>query len=140
MFKVLGVDHIGIAVRDLPGALNFWENALGLTEAGREQLPDQKVTTSFLPIQETGIELLEAFGEDSPVSEFIKKRGEGVQHIALLVDDLEAAERELVGAGASLIGEKSTVGAHGKRVRFIHPGSTGGVLLELCEVRRMSKT
>lgn len=137
MFKVLGVDHIGIASTDLADG-EFWK-ALGLKCTGEETVAEQKVTTAFYPTtddKEHGeIELLVATEDSSPIAKFIEKNGGrgGIQHIALLVDDLEAALADLKEKGIKLIDEKPRKGAGGKIIAFIHPKATHGVLLELCQ-------
>ncbi len=137
MFKILGVDHIGIASTDLADG-EFWK-LLGLESAGEETVADQKVTTAFYPTtadHEHGeIELLVATEPDSPIAKFIEKNGGrgGIQHIALRVDNLEAALAELKEKGVRLIDEKPRKGAGNKMIAFIHPKATHGVLLELCQ-------
>ncbi|MCR5833330.1 MAG: methylmalonyl-CoA epimerase [Selenomonadaceae bacterium] len=135
MFKVLGVDHIGIAATDLKEVGAFWE-LLGLKSTGEETVTDQKVTTGFYPTPNgSEIELLVASAEGSPIEKFIEKNGGrgGIQHIALLVDDLEAALADLKAKGVRLIDEKPRKGAGGKMIAFLHPKATHGVLLELCQ-------
>lgn len=127
------IDHIGIAVSDLDEALKFWEDAIGVKCHGVEEVAEQKVKTAFLPIKDTEIELLAGTSEDSPVSKFIEKKGEGIQHIAIRVDDLEATLEELKGKGVRLIDEKPRIGAGGAKIAFVHPKSSRGVLLELCQ-------
>lgn len=136
MFKVLGVDHIGIAVTDLKEVGAFWNEALGLPANGEETVAEQKVTTGFFPTPNgSEIELLAATDEESPIAKFIEKnkgRG-GIQHIALRVDDLEAALADLKEKGVRLIDEKPRKGAGGAKIAFVHPKSSHGVLLELCQ-------
>ncbi|MBR2734557.1 MAG: methylmalonyl-CoA epimerase [Selenomonadaceae bacterium] len=135
MFKVLGVDHIGIAVKDLAEVGAFWET-LGLASTGEETVAEQKVTTGFYPTPNgSEIELLVATEDSSPIAKFIEKNGGrgGIQHIALLVDDLEAALADLKAKGVRLIDETPRKGAGGKMIAFIHPKATHGVLLELCQ-------
>ncbi|HOU31782.1 MAG TPA: methylmalonyl-CoA epimerase [Synergistaceae bacterium] len=127
------VDHIGVAVKDLRKALEFWENALGISCVGVEEVAEQKVRTAFLPVKDTEIELLEPTADDSPVAKFIEKKGEGIHHIALRVENLEEALEELKARGVQLIDEKPRYGAGGARIAFVHPKATGGVLLELSE-------
>ncbi|MCO6041615.1 methylmalonyl-CoA epimerase [Thermococcus alcaliphilus] len=126
------VDHIGIAVRNLEEAIKIWEN-LGLKVEEIEEVPDQKVRTAIFHAGETRIELLEATAEDSPIAKFIEKRGEGIHHIALGVDNIEEHLEKLKEKGFRLIDEKPRIGAGGAKIAFIHPKSVGGVLLELCE-------
>ncbi|MCF4151640.1 methylmalonyl-CoA epimerase [Dethiosulfovibrio sp. F2B] len=127
------VDHIGIAVKSIEESLKFWEDSLGIHCHGVEEVADQKVKTAFLPIEETEIELLEGTSEDSPVSKFIEKKGEGIHHMAIRVDDLEKALAELKEKGVRLIDETPRIGAGGAKIAFVHPKASGGVLLELCE-------
>jgi len=127
------VDHIGVAVKDLKKALEFWEKTLGIPCVGVEEVAEQKVRTAFLPVKDTEIELLEPTADDSPVAKFIEKRGEGIHHIALRVENLEEALEELKARGVQLIDEKPRYGAGGARSAFVHPKATGGVLLELSE-------
>ena len=136
MFKILGVDHIGVAVSDLKETQNFWTTALGLDCTGEEVVAEQKVKTSFNPTGNgSEIELLEATEEDSPIAKFIAKNGGrgGIQHIALRVDDLPAAIAELQEKGIKMIDTKPRKGAGGADIAFVHPKSTYGVLLELCQ-------
>lgn len=136
MFKILGVDHVGIAVSDLKETGSFWGEALGLPANGEETVAEQKVTTGFFPTSNgSEIELLAATDETSPIAKFIEKnngRG-GIQHIALRVDDLEAALAELKEKGVRLIDEKPRLGAGGAKIAFVHPKASHGVLLELCQ-------
>lgn len=131
--KPVVVDHIGVAVKNLDDALGFWEKSLGLKCAGVEEVAEQKVKTAFLPLADTEVELLEATAPDSPVAAFIEKKGEGVHHIAIRVENLEEALEEMKSRGLRLIDEKPRYGAGGAKIAFVHPRSTGGVLLELCE-------
>lgn len=127
------VDHIGVAVKSIDEALKFWEGTLGVKCHGVEEVADQKVKTAFLPIKDTEIELLEGTSEESPVSKFIEKKGEGIHHMAIRVENLEAALAELKEKGVRLIDEKPRLGAGGAKIAFLHPKATGGVLLELCQ-------
>ena len=131
--KTTVVDHIGIAVHSIDEALSFWQNTLGIECTGVEEVAEQKVKTAFRPLGDTEIELLEATSDDSPVAKFIEKRGEGIHHLALRVDDLEAALAELKEKGMRLIDETPRYGAGGARIAFVHPKATGGILLELSE-------
>ncbi|HHI01082.1 MAG: methylmalonyl-CoA epimerase [Thermococcus sp.] len=126
------VDHIGIAVKNLEDAIKIWES-LGLKVEEIEEVPDQKVRTAIFHAGETRIELLEATAEDSPIAKFIEKRGEGIHHIALGVDNIEEHLEKLKEKGFRLIDEKPRIGAGGAKIAFVHPKSVGGVLLELCE-------
>ena len=127
------IDNIGIAVNSIDEAMKFWEGALGVKCHGVEEVAEQKVKTAFLPIDDSEIELLEGTSEDSPVSKFIAKNGQGIQHIAIRVADIEAALAELKEKGVRLIDEKPRIGAGGAKIAFLHPKATGGVLLELCQ-------
>jgi len=127
------IDHIGIAVKSIDDALVFWEKAMGIKCEGIEEVEEQKVKTAFLPVRETEIELLEGTSEDSPVSRFIEKKGEGIHHIAIRVDNIEEALEELKEKGIRLIDEKPRTGAGGCRIAFVHPKATGGILLEISE-------
>ena len=127
------IDHIGIAVSNLQESLSFWETSLGIELHGIEEVAEQKVRTAFLPIDDTEIELLEPTSAESSVAKFIEKRGEGLHHIAIRVDDIEAALAELKTKGIQLIDETPRNGVGGSRIAFVHPRATHGVLLELCE-------
>ncbi|MDR2528987.1 MAG: methylmalonyl-CoA epimerase [Synergistaceae bacterium] len=127
------VDHIGIAVKSIEGALKFWEGTLGIMCTGVEEVAEQKVKTAFLPIKDTEVELLEPTADDSPVAKFIEKKGEGIHHLAIRVDDVEKALEKLKAQGVRLIDEKPRKGAGGARIAFLHPSATGGILLELSE-------
>lgn len=127
------IDHIGIAVNSIDEALKFWESALGVKCHGVEEVADQKVKTAFLPVDDSEIELLEGTAEDSPICKFIAKNGQGIQHIAIRVANLEEALAELKEKGVRLIDEKPRRGAGGAMIAFLHPKATGGVLLELCQ-------
>ena len=130
--KITRVDHIGIAVKSIAESLKVYE-AMGLKSVGVEEVAEQKVRVAFLPIGEAEIELLESTAPDGPVAKYIDKNGEGIQHVALRVDNLEAALAELKALGVRLIDEKPRYGAGGAKIAFVHPRSTGGVLLELSE-------
>jgi methylmalonyl-CoA/ethylmalonyl-CoA epimerase len=131
--KVLKVEHIGIAVEKTADALALYEGLLGLARTGSETVAEQKVTTSFLPVGDTEIELLESTDPEGPVGKFIAAKGPGFQHIAFRVDNVEEALAELKERGVRLIDEKPRYGAGGAKIAFIHPKATGGVLVELCE-------
>ncbi|HEY5075602.1 MAG TPA: methylmalonyl-CoA epimerase [Pyrinomonadaceae bacterium] len=131
------IDHIGIATRGIQDAAKFYRDVLGLevSEDGAEteEVAAQKVRVAMLPIGESRIELIEATSEDSPISRFLEKRGPGIHHIAVRVDDIRAALASLRAKGARLIDEEPRQGAGGCLVAFVHPSSTGGVLLELVQ-------
>ena len=127
------IDHIGIAVKSIDGALKFWETSLDIKCTGVEEVTEQKVKTAFLPVKDTEVELLEPTADDSPVAKFIEKKGEGIHHLAIRVDDVEKALSELKVQGVRLIDEHPRKGAGGAMIAFIHPSATGGVLLELSQ-------
>ena len=127
------VDHLGIAVRSIEAALPFYRGAAGLVVAHIEEVPDQRVKVAMIPVGDTRIELLEPTDPESPVAKSIESRGEGLHHVALLVDDLEAALAQLAAAGVRLIDSKPRIGAGGAKIAFIHPKAGLGVLYELCQ-------
>ena len=127
------IDHIGIATRGMDEAAKFYREVLGLEIAETEEVPEQKVRVAMLPIGESRIELLEATSDDSPITRFLEKRGPGIHHIAVRVDDIQAALTDLKQKGARLIDQEPRQGAGGCLVAFVHPSSTGGVLLELVQ-------
>ncbi len=127
------INHLGIATKGIDEALKFWENALGLENVHTEVVADQKVRVAMLPIGESRIELLEATAEDSPIAKFLEKRGGGIHHIAVEVEDIEAALAKLKAEGMRLIDETARIGAEGCLVAFVHPSSANGVLLELVQ-------
>jgi len=126
------IDHLGIAVRSLDSALNFWETQLGLSVSMRETVAQEKVRVAMLPLSGPRIELLEPTEPESVIAKFIEKRGEGLHHVAVRVPDLKQAAERLTAGGARLLNEPR-VGAGGHLYVFVHPSSTGGVLLELIE-------
>lgn len=130
---VCKVDHIGVAVSNLEEALKIYTDVLGLKLHGTEVVEEQKVRVAFMPVGDTEIELLESTDPEGPIARFIEKRGEGIQHIAFRVDDIEEALEQMRQRGVRLIDEKPRYGAGGARIAFLHPKSTGGVLVELCE-------
>jgi methylmalonyl-CoA/ethylmalonyl-CoA epimerase len=131
--KILKIDHLGIAVKSIEGGKNFWTDALGLKLEGTETVAEQKVTTAFLPVGESEVELLESTAPDGPIAKYLEKKGEGIQHIAFRVENIEEALAELKAKGIQLIDEKPRRGAGGARIAFLHPKATSGVLVELCE-------
>lgn len=134
------IDNIGIATNGLDEALKFWRDALGLELKDIETVEDQKVKVAMLPVGEPRIELLEATSEDSPIAKFLQKRGAGIHHIAVRVDDIRATLSRLKESGARLIDEEPRIGAGGCLVAFIHPSSANGVLLELVQEEVNSKS
>ena len=127
------MDHIGIAVKNLKETLSFYEGVLGIAVNGLEEVGDQKVKVAFLPCGDSELELLESTTDDGPIARFIEKNGEGIQHIALRVDNIDAALAEFKKQGIRLIDETPRYGAGGARIAFLHPKATKGVLVELCE-------
>ena len=130
------INHLGIATRGIDEALKFWSDALGLENVHTEVVEDQKVRVAMLPIGESRIELLEPTSEDSPISKFLEKRGGGIHHIAVEVDDIVASLAQLKSQGMRLIDEEPRIGAEGCLVAFVHPAATGGVLLELVQTQQ----
>jgi len=127
------IDHIGIATRGIDETARFWREALNLDITETEVVAEQKVRVAMLAIGESRLELLEATSDDSPISKFLEKRGPGIHHIAVRVDDIRGALATLKRNRARLIDEEPRVGARGCLVAFVHPSSTGGVLLELVQ-------
>jgi methylmalonyl-CoA/ethylmalonyl-CoA epimerase len=130
---VMKIDHIGVAVKNLEESLKFYQETLGLELHGIEIVEEQKVKVAFLPIGDTEIELLESTDVDGPIAKYIANKGEGVQHIAYRVDDLEKAIADMLSKGVKMIDEKPRYGAGGAKIAFCHPKSTNGVLVELCQ-------
>lgn len=131
--KVLKVDHIGIAVKRIEETKHLYGELLGLSHAGSETVAQQKVTTAFFPVGDTEVELLESTSPDGPIAKYLEKKGEGIQHIAFRVENIEESLAELKAKGVQLIDEKPRSGAGGAKIAFLHPKSTFGVLIELCE-------
>ncbi len=131
--KTTHIEHIGIAVRNLEDSIRFYEEVLGLKCYNIEVVADQKVRTAFFMAGQTKIELLESTSDEGPVARFLEKRGEGVHHIAFAVDNIEEALEHATQKGIKAIDNKPRKGAEGLDIAFLHPGSTFGVLTELCE-------
>ena len=127
------IEHIGIAVRNLEDAIKFYEETFGLKCYAIEEVKDQKVRTAFFKVGQTKIELLESTEPDGPISKFIEKRGEGFHHLAFAVKNIESALAETEKKGIQLIDKQSRKGAEELDIAFLHPKSTLGVLIELCE-------
>jgi methylmalonyl-CoA/ethylmalonyl-CoA epimerase len=127
------IEHIGIAVESLEKMVPYYRDTLGLEYGGEEIVEEQKVRVAFLGIGESSIELLEPTSEESPIAKFLAKRGPGIHHVAVRVDNIEQALKQHEDKGALLIDSVPRVGAHGMRIAFVHPKSTGGVLVELCQ-------
>ena len=132
-FKILGIEHVAIAVSSLKEPSKVFGDILGIDNTSTEEVIDQKVVTDIFDTGRGKVELLEAISEDSPISNFLEKRGNGVHHIAFLVDDLEIALKDLAESGIDLIDKSPRIGAEGMLIAFLHPKSTGGVLVELCQ-------
>ncbi len=126
------IDHLGIAVKSLAQAKSFYEK-LGMNVMPEETVSQEKVRLAMVPVGESRIELLEPLSDESPIAKFIAKRGEGLHHVSLRVDNLQSTVDNLKKAGVRLINEQIQVGAGGHLYVFVHPASAGGVLLELCE-------
>lgn len=131
--KILKIDHLGVAVKSIDAGKNFWTEVMGLRFEGAETVAEQKVTTAFFPVGESEVELLESTAPDGPIAKYLEKKGEGIQHIAFRVENIEAALAELKAKGIQLIDEKPRQGAGGAKIAFIHPKAASGVLVELCE-------
>jgi len=131
--KIKHIDHIGIAVKGIEQAGKFYTDILGLKIEDIENVADQKVNVAFIPITDSEVELLESTEPDGPIAKYISARGEGVQHIAFRVEDIEKTLEELKEKGVRLIDQAPRKGAGGARIAFIHPKETNGVLVEICE-------
>ena len=129
------IDHIGIAISDLDASLRFFRDAIGLELEPAEDVPSQRVRAHFLPAGQASVELVEPTSDDSPIAKFTARRGPGLHHLCLRVDDITAALAELKAKGVRLIDETPRPGAHHSLVAFIHPSSTHGVLVELKQVQ-----
>src|SRR5665811_918278 len=127
------IEHIGIAVNSLSDAIPFYEKVLGLKCYNIEEIADQKVRTAFFMIGQTKIELLESTDPEGPIGKFIEKRGEGIHHIAFSVEKIEEQLAHVANLGVRLIDSVPRKGAEGLDIAFLHPKSTSGVLIELCE-------
>jgi len=128
------VDHIGIAVKDLQDTLNLYKKILDNSEVQIEEVPTEKVRVAMIPLGDTRIELLEPMSDESAIAKFIKEKGEGVHHIAVAVEDIKASIGKLSAEGLRVLYPEPRPGSHGKMITFVHPKSTRGVLLELCQL------
>lgn len=131
--KVLKIDHLGIAVNSIDEGKNFWTDVLGLEFEGSETVEEQKVTTAFFPVGESEVELLASTAPDGPIAKYIDKKGQGIQHVAFRVANIEESLAELKEKGVKLIDQTPRIGAGGAKIAFLHPKATNGVLVELCE-------
>ena len=136
MARIIKVNHIGIASGADSSALEFFSSGLGLPDGGSEWVPQDKVKVRFLPIGESRIELLEPVGEEGPIQKHLQTRGPGIHHLCLEVDDLPGMLEHLKQRGVRLIDSEPRLGAHGTLVAFIHPKSTGGILIELVQAQQ----
>ncbi len=127
------IDHIGIAVRNIEKTSKLLSNILGLKVVGEEIVEEQKVKVAFLPLGDSELELLESTSPEGPIARFIEKKGEGIQHIAFRVNNIEEVLEKLKKEGVRLIDEKPRYGAGGAKIAFLHPKDTNGILVELCE-------
>jgi len=132
------IEHIGIAVNNLESAISFYENVLGLKCYNIEEVEDQKVRTAFFMAGQTKVELLESTDPEGPIGKFIAKKGEGIHHIAFAVDNLADQLTHAADMGVKLIDTKPRKGAEGLDIAFFHPKSTSGVLIELCERKKVN--
>ena len=132
-FKIIGIEHVGIAVKDLNSISEIFGDLLGLDLRRREKVADQQVITDIYHAGKDKLEFLKATSPDSPIAKFLEKRAEGVHHIALIVDNIQLALNYLNENDVQLIDKSPRIGAEGFKIAFIHPKSTGGVLVELCE-------
>lgn len=131
MFKK--IDHIGVAVNNLEESLHIFKDVLGMKCSGEEEVKEQNVRVAFLPVGESEIELLESTSPDGNIAKYIEKKGEGIHHIAFEVEDLDVMLKKLQKKGVRLIDKEPRYGAGGARIAFLHPKSTNGILMELCE-------
>lgn len=127
------INHIAIAVSNLEEAAGFYQTVMGLTLSGVEVVTAQKTKVGFFKIGESNIELVQPAEPDSPLVKFLETKGQGIHHICLEVDDIEAEVKAFLEKGATMVDQKPRPGAHNTRVAFVHPKSSGGVLIELCE-------
>ena len=132
-FKVLCIEHVALAVKDVDAPSNLFGSLLGIEHTSSEEIADQKVNTHIFDTTEGKIELLDAVSNNSPISKFLENRGEGIHHIAFKVDKLQPALDYLKNNGITLIDETPRIGAEGLLIAFLHPKSTYGVLIELCQ-------
>jgi len=131
--KILKIDHIGVAVKSIDDAKKFFVDKLGMNLDNLEDVVEQKVRVGFMPVGDSELELLESTAPDGPVAKYIDKNGEGVQHVAFRVENIEEAIKELKEKGVRMINEEPRQGAGGNKIAFIHPKETFGVLVEICE-------
>ncbi|MGA2082860.1 MAG: methylmalonyl-CoA epimerase [Holophaga sp.] len=138
--KLLGINHLGIASPALEEAMGRMGRLFGMEAEHVEEVADQKVKTAFFGVGPSNLEFLQPTEPASAVGKFLEKKGPGIHHVAFEVDDVDAAVKELLAKGVRMIDQAPRPGAHGARIAFIHPAETGGVLMELCQSRSLSKT
>ena len=138
-FKILGIEHVGIAVKDLNSISEIFGELLGLELHRREKVDDQQVITDIYHAGKDKLEFLKATSPDSPIAKFLEKRAEGVHHIALIVDNIQLALNYLNKNDIQLIDKSARIGAEGLKIAFLHPKTTGGILIELCEKKEDNK-
>ena len=131
--KILGIEHIGIAVNSIDKDAPFWKHILNLPHRGTEAVENQGVTTDIYDTGRGKVELLEAMGSGTPLGKFLENRGAGIHHVCFEVDNITTTIKELKGLNIQVLSNEPTIGAEGYKVVFIHPKSTGGVLVELAE-------
>ena len=131
--KILGIEHLGIAVNSIDKSAPFWKHILQIPHRSTEDVTDQGVVTDIYDTGKGKVELLESTGEDTPIGKFLNNRGPGIHHVCFEVSDINSAIKELNDNNINILSEKPTIGAEGYKVVFIHPKSTGGVLVELAE-------
>jgi len=129
--KILGTDHIGIAVKNINQSMDFYKRGLGLELGGIEEIPDRNLRVGFINVGTTKIELIESTSGDSAIAKYIAKKDEGIHHICLLVDDIKAVLAKMKAEGFKLIDNEPREGAEGSMVAFVHPKAANGVLIEL---------
>ena len=131
--KLLRINHLGIASKTLEEAMARMDRLFGMTVEHVEEVPEQRVKTAFFPVGPSTLEYLESTDPEGPVGKFLEKKGPGIHHMAFEVDNVDEAVKELLAKGVRMIDQAPRAGAHGCRIAFIHPGETGGVLMELCQ-------
>ncbi len=131
--KILGIEHLGIAVESIDKSAPFWKHILQITHSSTEDVIDQGVIADIYDTGNGKVELLESMGDDTPIGKFLNNRGPGIHHVCFEVSDINSAIKELKENNINILSEKPTIGAEGYKVVFIHPKSTGGVLVELAE-------
>jgi methylmalonyl-CoA/ethylmalonyl-CoA epimerase len=134
MPKVKQINHVAVVVDDMEKALSFWRDALGMELHGLRDVPAEKSQVAFLPLSGSEVELVHPTTDDSGIAKYLAKRGPGMHHICLEVDDIEGMMRELTSKGVRLINEEPRIATDGKKYAFIHPESTSGVLVELYQI------